>query len=376
MDLNKVKENVCNLSEGMVIANYKELCAILEIKPPTTTKQKNYQIKKLKHFFDFETKGRKITITKIYNNVDVPKNIKRGNSIYSDVVDQLMFHYCLAYSQSNNAKIYSNQDCWYDFGMVNQNYITVGRNANTKKEFLEKSNDITEYEIDDFYQRTKNKFYKIIKGCLNRLQNQACLLYEEKYQIKFKYIDNNGLEKYYVRDASPYEKDIIVEVRASVMNEVRNKYDNIRTINDIERNYSLKTYFYNEIRNRIKPYLDTNDMEVVAFYKYIDITFSREEMIKQLRSSNINDEKLRLNQHMINSLTQQVDNRIHKTGCWDKEKEELLKNGDIEEDVFYYPANYQESQAKLTDVLINLLQKVEDKKEEINKDEFDWYDLL
>ena len=150
----------------------------------------------------------------------------------------------------------------------------------------------------------------------------------------------------------------------------------IRKINDKERNYSLKTYFYNEIRNRIKPYLDTNDMEVVAFYKYIDITFSREEMIKQLRSSNIHDETLRVNQHMINSLTQQVDNRIHKTGCWDKEKEELLKNGDIEEDVFYYPANYQESQAKLTDVLINLLQKVEDKKEEINKDEFDWYDLL
>ena len=74
--------NLENLSEGQVVKNYKEMCALLseEIK---TGNAKKYQLKDWERYFSYHKVGHKFVIDEIYNEPVV--KIRQNNAKYTDL---------------------------------------------------------------------------------------------------------------------------------------------------------------------------------------------------------------------------------------------------------------------------------------------------
>ena len=141
------------LSIGFIIKNYKELCKLLN-QEPTTGNAKKAQHKEWQRYFNYEKSGQKYIITEIYDN-PLQKNDKRslGNSsIYVQHIELILLNY-LSKQQGYTATLTLKR--WFLLmGMINPKYIEYEED----RKILKKLNtNITDYQINHFYQRTYQK---------------------------------------------------------------------------------------------------------------------------------------------------------------------------------------------------------------------------
>lgn len=162
-----------NLTEGMVIKNYKELCSVLEMRFYTGGNAKASQIKELERYCEFHKEGNKIIIDEIFGEVKEKVDMrKEGNAgIYSEDVQKLILD--LLAKQDDERISLSINMLFKELQMVNSNYSVAKNNTLEASKVLK----IDEKVIQDFYGYTQRKLKTIVVTALNKLQDKALIMW-------------------------------------------------------------------------------------------------------------------------------------------------------------------------------------------------------
>lgn len=161
-----------NLSEGLIIKNYKELCSMLEIKVEAGNSKKA-QLKELERFIKYHKEGNKFIIDEIYNENSIrEKDDKRGicNNAYGEELKYLIL--CiLATSEENNELIIPATLLLRQLCMINDNY-SIGRKCQDR---LSELMCMDEVYINEFYNTTHANLKSSVETALNQLRKMSLL---------------------------------------------------------------------------------------------------------------------------------------------------------------------------------------------------------
>ena len=156
--------NVNNLQEGMVIKNYKELCALLgeNVKGGDSKKA---QIKEFEQYFSYHKEGNKFVVDKIHERVLEKVDKRRDKSIYMDFTEALIIH---SLSNSTEQILYfSLVELSENIGMVNNDF-----------KYSKKDTDylwMDWIDFNSFIRNTKAELKRIIDRCLKSMQNRRLI---------------------------------------------------------------------------------------------------------------------------------------------------------------------------------------------------------
>ena len=312
-----------NLQIGMTVKNYKELCELLG-EPVKTGEAKKTQLKNWSCYFEFERPKYKhcYIILDIYEEPLEKENDKRSkgnNNIYTKFIETILINYLSR--QEGNVKTFTRRNWWELLGMVNERYNKL---TTTQLQKIDKS--FTEFEINHFYQRCNKKLDSILTSALNNMKHRR--LIEWEYQTVIVYNEN----KYFV--ANDDEVESILKIENNILNNTFG-FDDVRQIyatNQQKQFYSLvnKTLFDEYGYNK--------------YYKRIKIIYNQENMISALPRTEIQLQKLMLNNNIVDYLNKEAK-RINNN--W------IEKYYNNETDV--YPYYYLKAQQLLVDELIKPL---------------------
>lgn len=195
-----------------IVKNYKEMCKILREEEKTKA-EKELQLEQWKGYFDFEIKGQKFIIKKIYTELLINKNMRMYTEKQKELeiensISNLMIHkeyrefffpvlfYMLKKKTENtllDAKVEFAQMCGFFNKSIKgksifDNYITYKEVR--KSEFPEKAYWNLNMEESNYVQYLlyiKNSVFGIIERALNALQNMNVLEFSEvKVGIEFR----------------------------------------------------------------------------------------------------------------------------------------------------------------------------------------------
>ena len=163
-----------NLSEGLIIKNYKELCSMLEIKVEAGNSKKA-QLKELERFIKYHKEGNKFVIDEVYKIAKYKTDLRsEGNcSIYGDNIKRLLL-LLMATSVENDEIILPISILLNKLSMVNANYSLGRRNQDKLSEVL----NIDEKYINEFYDTTHQNLKRTLETNLNQLDRKAILRWE------------------------------------------------------------------------------------------------------------------------------------------------------------------------------------------------------
>lgn len=200
-----IEEGITNISEGMVIKNYPELCSILG-QPTYKTGSNSYkaQLKEFERYFKWEKYGQKFVIVDIYDE-PLPKQDGRkkgNNSIYVTYIEAILLKY-LSCKKDYTCYLTKNQ-LFYLLGMINGYYKRI-----TLPELEMLDIRITKWELDNFYFRCNQRLTEILFSALRSLENRSYISYTEQMVIV---TDDN---KYYV--ANDYEIKQILKAEKIIL---------------------------------------------------------------------------------------------------------------------------------------------------------------
>lgn len=334
--VNSIERNKMNLSKirkGKIFKNYKELCSVLEV-PIKSGNSKISQLNEFKRYFDFEFIGYKIKIIKVYSSpLEKVDNRKVGNNaIYSKHLELILLNY-LALQKSNSKFYYvelSTMQIALLTGMCNENYIE----KNIKE-------DVTTFDVNDFYRRSSLKFQEIIKDLLSNLVKRRILIVRKIFKI---------YEKGNIRSATKDEETIINNIQKKALNNM-----GLKSIVDVYTKFKQKEFYtlINEICKEEHNWKGVYSIYEIAFTKDI-INKSIEDYIIEIEQDI--KEKSEVNEKIMSFLDNQSVNIYVKNIKY-------LNNitGDDEEDyfdkyknAFKYHYNYVINQHKLCNNLIKL----------------------
>lgn len=351
--------NTNNLIIGDYIT-YKKLCELLN-EPYKNGNAKKAQLKEWLRYFDYEKIDSKFLILDVYNEPLEKKYQYPANAIYIKYIEVLLLS-LLASTEGNMITI-APQSLYKTFGMINDNFTRVQRLEPDErlKELQKVHSYMTEFEINDFFERCKSKFSKVIKGAFSSLQKRMLIKFSEEYE-------------YYV-----LEKENLFDMRPNPKMTVR-KYiadaDDIEYILKVKRETLLKygceeesqiylkkktLPYYNEINRRVKE-----EKNWVGLYKVYVINYCRDTSIEALEKDQLTLQKYGLNEALIKYIDEQAVKNYDKTKDIPKDSEE-----------FRYPESYVNMQHLLSDQLLRIEQKKEkDKGKEEIKETDEWLDNI
>ncbi len=347
MDKLQTKVNE-NLAEGLIVKNYKEMCSLLDEKEKGGN-SKTLQVGNWNRYFDYENQGYKFIITKIFDE-PIEKNDERSkgnNAIYIKYIETLLLH--LLSKQDDQTLVCTKNYLLVALGMVDNKYTNE-----TSRKILAKVNSIKDYELHDFDNRAYQVFHKILFSSLNNLKNR-CLV-NWKQELHYEMIDK-ATDKTITGVATEDEEIKYMALKREVLESMG--YDHLRDIyfrNRTEEFYELLTD---------KAYDEFGWDKAYTKYR---ILFTKSNVIKaipitesQLNRLQINQQKLELNDKIIDALNNNAQNRYDNlVAKYQKEYNELcmINNCDfIPNDVvkaYLPPKNYVEVQQIITEELVRI----------------------
>jgi len=299
-----------NLYVGQTIKNYKTVCSLLN-QEPTTSNSKKAQHKEWKCYFDHEKAGQKYIITEIYST-PLSKQDKRslGNtSIYVQHIELLLLNYIS--KQPGYTTTLTLKRLFLLMGMINTNYIEEDR-----EELKLQNDNITDYQINHFYQRTYQKLRKILFDTMRNLKNRCLIDYEEVIMINIIEPDINEINHTNIRPATDEEKKNILAIKKIVLNEM--KIDSITLVH-------LK-FKHNEFYGKVNQLLK-EEYNINYVYTDIKILFTKEHIIQALQQAELNMQKLILNDKVIKAVNEQAKYNLEKSQInYDQQVNEYLNH--------------------------------------------------
>lgn len=292
--------NIGNLSEGLVLNNYKDLCSTLEVKVKSGASKKA-QLKELENYIEYQKDGHRFIVTKILTQQEVVTNeIKRGRkSLYSKAVEVLLLD---TLSRKDSNLIISKTSLLKELGLINENY-SKGYN-NPKSTAMELNMEVD--MIYDFFNITNSNLTGIIKSAFKSLSDKRLVDIRDDVMVKK---HNERLH----RLIDPIERAQILEIDRMCMEKF-----NIKTISEFEKFNTNKKY--HELKS-YRDYLIKTKTEFQYFYKVYDIVFNHEYLEKEkleltdfiISEMQRLDELEKLNQSFSNNLITNAKSRQYNS---------------------------------------------------------------
>lgn len=298
------------LHPGDTIKNYKTLCTLLS-EPEQAGNSKKSQHKNWLRYFDYEKSGQKYIITEIYS-IPLPVIDKRslGNaSIYVQHIELILLNYLS--KQQGYTAILTLKKLFLLMGMINTDYIEED------KDTLKLQNgNITDYQINHFYQRTYQKLRKILFDTLRNLKNRCLIDYEEVTMINIVEPDINDILHTNIRPATDEEKKDILAIKKLVLNEM-----SLESITLVHLKFKHKE-FYSRVNELLKEEYNIN-----YIYNDIKILFNHEHIIQALQQAELNMQRIMLNTKVINAVNEQAKYNLEKSQAeYDKQVNEYMNH--------------------------------------------------
>lgn len=330
---------------GMVIKNYKELCAILN-EETKTGKAKQLQLKNWKRYFDWEKDGQKFIIADIYDTPLPKEDLRRkgNNSIYKNYIELILLQYLS--KQEGYRKTFTKRNWLELLGMINSKY---GKEPKMKLKQLDYC--INDQEITLFYIRSNKKLERVLHDALSNLQREKLIIVE--YETVIVSVDERGKKHRFI--ANDYQKKKILQTERYILKNVM----------------QYKNMFYVYIKNKSNEYYNKVNEKLHElygwkyYYKQIKIIYDQQNIVEAIPSKEIILQKEILNSKIVEFLNDNAKNVYEK-----KEKEyedaldeylndwigdkEYLKNRIKVPNTWRYPKAYIEAQRILTDELIRI----------------------
>lgn len=338
----KIKENI---SVGMVIKNYKELCNLLNIPILSGGNMKQSQIKQLKCYMDFDKSGQKFIVTDIFDTpLTVNDQRKLGNnSIYVKYIEVILLQYLS--KQNGFTSTLNKVDWWKLLGFINDKYKNI---PDKDLELLDPT--VTPFEIKMFYQRCNTKLERILFSALNNLKNRKLIMYELQTVITYKN-NKNGEANSFIADDD--DKKRILEVERFVLKKEL-KLDNMFQVYWSNKQSS----YYKRVQELLESYYDWT-----GYYKQIKIIYVKKDVIEELSDIELKLQQTQLNGKIVDALNTNAINSYNKKMIEFNKNENDYKNqmwGNVENvtsdqnHTWKYPSTFVKSQNILTEELVRI----------------------
>jgi len=290
--------NIQTLTSGLILKNYKDLCATLDIKPSSSNNSRKAQYKELERYCTYTKQGQKIIINEIFAEplpkLDHRKDLdKEGNN--SKYVDNIKYLILNTLSETEGHKYTLTKDRLFALlGMVNQQYL---HKEIIKKVLPKKDDRIGQYEINHFYLRVNNRLTKILFDSLTSLKRRFLIDYREVTMVVR--LDQKGIEQH--TEATENEIVLITGVKYNVLAEM-----NLNSIMHVMFKFKTEE-FYNRVSEILK-----NNYGIEYSYNVIELLYKKENVLKELTIL----EKKRHRKELNNKVIETINN--HSQNTYDK----------------------------------------------------------
>jgi hypothetical protein len=332
---------------GQEIKNYKVLCQMLN-QEEKGGKQKQLQLVDFQRYFEYQKVGQKFIITDIFDE-PLEKEDKRkqgNNSIYVKYIEVILLHYLS--KQKNYTCILRKNQIWFLLGMINNKYGTI-----SNKELEELDYCTNAFAVNHFYQRCNQRLERILFSALNNLKNRKLLSYFE--QVIIVPIEGSGFiaSDNDIRRLDAVSRSVLESMGFQSMIQVYCKFKSRE--------------FYDEVNYRLMELYDWK-----YSFKQYKLIYTPENIIKAIPESEIQLQKLTLNEQIIDTINNGAVMLLEKNDkkwneAYERAKDEWLAFGvgephipnnlvvdDNGKKVFHYPPYYLEAQRLLADELLRI----------------------
>ncbi|OLS37921.1 hypothetical protein BTR22_05270 [Alkalihalophilus pseudofirmus] len=342
--------NISNLTEGQIIKNYRELCVVLGIKYKEGSDSRKAQITELETYCDFEKKGHKYIITKIFNErkqkIDgrgKSEGSRSNNGKYSPYFKPLLLNMV---AREGGEIIKTKNQLFKETKLVNINYSYCGENIPQLSLLLE----IDERVIYDFYNINSSNLRSTVESSLKSLENQAYIIYEK---VACVCTTNNNH-----RLATADEKDLIVKSLGYALDDY-----NFKSLSQARQSSQWK-----EFRKCINRHLNSLSERKLSYsYDAYRITLNEERLIRDHKA--LLDIKLDIREEEFNknelNATVYLENiksaeKRHKGGFHSQKFSSVRMKKD------YIPKMKKLVEYLIDDHAPNIIGKIKEMKEEKN----------
>ena len=177
-----------NLTVGMRIRNYPDLCALV-CEKASTGKSKQLQIKKWEQYFRYHRDGYAFIIDEIYEQPlpSSPRKLRSDNT-YITLIETILMS---KLKVERKIKIGKNK-LYQILGFFNENYLDINSNnfKNTMQQFQENgitgrlmTADEAQSYYTDFYSFAQSKFNDILTSALKSMQRRNLIFYRKTFLI-------------------------------------------------------------------------------------------------------------------------------------------------------------------------------------------------
>ena len=335
----------------MVVKNYKEMCKILEEKECAGNSKKS-QLKRWSRYFSWKNEGYKFIIEDIFlEPLEVVDLRVNNRAIYIRYIEWLLAQDLS--KREGYTHTLTKKRWWYLLGMVNRRYLTL-----QKKDIELINPDFTDAEINWFFNRCYYVMNNILRNALNSMRDR-CLLDYEMQTIIVRPKNKGGWFQ-----AGPEEIKEILNIKKEILKEYGiNKESKIFAARKQDEFYKkvyarmYESFGWERYYKQIKIIYDPESMKKA-------IPEIEEDVQKELFYDKIIDNKLELNQAVLNRINTDAKNKYNIAA------EKKIKG----ESKFSYPSRYLEIQFSLAYWLINLKSMDDDPFIEEDMENFNEYD--
>lgn len=312
--------NLDNISNGMIVKNYKAMCEILG-ENTATGNAKIAQMKEWKRYFDYDKQGHKLIVNEIYAQ-PIPKDFSE-NDIYSKYVQVILTQYL----KINGSGNFTTKQLLKLCGFVNENWDDISLLAEYTNAH-DCSYAQAKYYYNQLYQHVYTYCVTALKRCLDRLAKRGFLRWNKRLWIQV------GEDSHV---ASSEEIQKYLDITCEIRDEMDIKYINV---------YNREEY-YRKLQDKL--FENEWDMaydliEIIYAPSYIDkvIDESKAELVEALKN---------VNTHCLSQMYKYIDIDIEK----DIKKLSDKMDGDIEMARLCMDVDsVKKSKADITDIFIAL----------------------
>ena len=358
-DLKRIKENINfdNLSENMVIKNYKELCKIVDWKP-TTGASKKSQFKFLDCVCKWHKEGQKIFIDEIYSEDDMNKKVDNrsghNNIDYIKYIEALVLNYLA--EKEDGVIFLSKYVLLNKLKMINDNYSFCKGRIDKLSKFSEIDTD----NIYEFYASTDKTLIGNLEKALNNLKNKSLIDWSKEKTIcecvnnkeTFNIEDEISIDEF-GEETHTYKNRLDLNYRKATFKEVHTiLYIEKEVMKQMKRKDKKDVVAHGEWKQFKKIVCDVlKDYNIIFYYDSYRILFNQEHICEELIdicNYLLLDKEIK---HNENTLNKEIIERLKNNAI--NRREKALNNKTNKNTKRRVSDTYLEYQNKLIDMLIH-----------------------
>jgi hypothetical protein len=363
--------DLTNISEGMIVKNYKELCDLLNVKIKSGN-AKISQLKEVERFINYEKQGYKFIIKEIYST---PNDLiqKGGNNKfnYTESIEKLILD--LLVQDKNNGQVFlSKHQLLKQLKMINSNYAYCKENIPKLSKFI----DVNVMNVFEFYESSNNTLKRSLDNTLNMLKNKALIEWSNVKTVCIANATNiptNDLNRIKVNQISKGTNELDEEVfeynidynvniihrkahKEEIQLILRAEETILIELNCANKQEVILNKKWDEFKNKVREIL-LNSANILYYYDSYNIIFNQDRILNAWEKQNLllQTQEKAIEQHTLNSsVIDRIQNNIenkHKNAI--KKLPNVLNTNKEDKYVRRADDNYLCDGAKLTNTLLN-----------------------